>query len=189
MRFISPISAYQIVPVHEDTEVLADGTRRVKAPGYFVEFEQGAVQEWERDIAREKFTFRNMVKNMDGSLVDPIHRVSGFDTVTITDPVMRERVETAMLANADHGKPDGYIRVERPKLSPPWASYDELTAQGRRTAAHVAEKNLELAAQTGVPVETLIAYEKNREAPRPELIELYEAALPKPEPVEELIAG
>jgi hypothetical protein len=190
LRFISPISAYKVVAIHEKTEVLADGSRRTLAPGFTAHFNKFDTTDWERDIAREKFKFRNIVKNLDGSMVDPVPRTSSFDTATIEDPELRKRVEEALLNNPDHGKQEGYLLVEKPKVKAPWASYDKLTIQGRRTAELVAQKNLEIAAETGTPIQDLIAYERSLDEPRGELIALYEAALPvEPDPEPDLIAA
>jgi hypothetical protein len=192
MRFISPFERYRLVAVHQEIETLANGQPRILSEGYTAEFTPGDTTDYERETAREHFKFRNIVKNMDGTFVDPVHRVSSFDTATIRDKDLRRRVEQFMLdpdRSPDLGKAEGYMLVEKPQLPAPWPAYDDLTVQGRRSAEHVAAKNLEIAAATGVQIDALIAYERQADEPRAEVIAAYEAALatddePKPELVE-----
>jgi hypothetical protein len=208
MRFISPFAAYKIVAVHQKTEPLADGTSRIIGPGYTCHFRQADTTDWEREVAREKLHFRGTTKYTDGSPVDPITRVSTFDTDTVhaTDcacprgstPVtascraLKEKVEKSLLRNEDLGKQDGYILVEKPKLPAPWAAYDELAPHGQRKPAHVAAKNIETATATGVSLEHLVAYERQlARKGGEEIIAAYEAAMtqaeqsePEPELIE-----
>lgn len=189
MRFISPVSGYRLIAVHEQTTVLADGTRKVDAPGYTVEFQKGAATDYEKEIARERLHFRGVPMNYDRTPFDPIKRVSVFDTEWIGSPELRKKVEKALLENADRGKQDGYILVDTPKRPAPWPAYDELTVHGQRKAANVAAQNIETANATGTPIGYLIAYEKeNRNDAR--IIEAYEKALAEVEaaqPEEELV--
>lgn len=189
MRFISAISAYKLVVIHEDVEILASGQPRVIAPGFTAEFRQGGLLPHEKEVAARELKFRNQTYYKDGTPVDLIPRVSLFDTSEIHDPKLRERVEKAMLANPDFGKQDGYMLVEAPKVTAPWASYDELTIHGQRTAEKVAERNIEIARTTGTSLEALIAYERqNRNDAR--IIAAYEAAQAEAqaeEPASELV--
>lgn len=204
MRFISPITNYGFVAVHQRTEPLADGTRRVIGEGYYVQFKQSDTTDWEREEARKHLKFKGTNLYEDGTPVDPITRVSSFDTASVhasdcqcprgaasTSPSclkLKEQVETAMLRNDDFGKQDGYILVEKPKLPAPWPAYDELTVQGKRNQPIVARRNIETARETGVSLEHLIAYEReNRNDPK--IIAAYEAALADPaaEPEPELV--
>jgi hypothetical protein len=192
MRFISPFAAYRIIAVHQKTEPLADGTRRVVSEGFTCEFKQSDTTDWERDEARKRFQFKGTTLYQDGTPVDPITRVSSFDTATIKDEGLRKRVEKALLENSDFGKQDGYILVEKPKLPAPWVTYDELTVHGQRKPAHVAAKNIETAKTTGVPLDHLVAYERQEQRKGwEEIVAAYEAASaeteqsePEPELVE-----
>lgn len=193
MRFLSPITAYRVVAVHQTTEQLADGSRRVLAPGYICEFKQSDTTDWEREEARKRLQFKNVV--YEGALgtplerpVDPITRVSSFDTNVIEDPELRAKVEEALLTNADFGRPDGFILVEKPKRPAPWPSYDDLTIHGRRTAAHVAAQNIETARTIGVELDYVAAYEReNRNDDK--IVAAYEAAMAEvvTEPEDELV--
>lgn len=97
----------------------------------------------------------------------------------------RELVESEL----DKRQGSQWIRIEAPKLTPPWPKYDDLKVHGQRTFEKVAEKNIETAEAIGASLEDLIAYERqNRNDER--IIELYEAALlesKEDEPTEELV--
>ena len=193
MRFISPIKNYRQIVLHQKTEPLADGTRRVISEGYTAEFRQSDTTDWERDVARRELTFRGTTLHEDGTPVDPINRVSSFDTdsvhamdcrcprgsapVTASCEKLKKQVEEALLKNDDYGKrSEGYILVEKPKLPAPWPTYDELVVHGQRKHGNVAKQNIETAKTTGVSLEHLIAYER-QERNDPRIIEAYEAAL------------
>lgn len=189
MRFISPIERYRLVAVHQKIEVLASGLPRVLQEGFTAEFNPGDTTDWERDLARKHFKFRNIKLNQDGSEVDPINRVSSFDTASIKDPSLRKKVEDAMLANADFGQQEGFLLAEKPKLAAPWPSYDELKPHGQLTAEKVAKRNLETAAATGTPLDQVIAYER-QERNNEKVLAVYEEALAeqnRPEPDEILV--
>lgn len=190
MRFISPIGALRIIAIHDTTQPDPDGFTRTVKPGYTVEFKQGLLTPFERQLARERLHFPGGItdrRNVDGTPYDYIPLAGVFDTEWIDDPGLRASIEK-FLQNPKNGcgYPDNYILVEQPRQPRPWESYDRLTIQGRRTPEMVAEKNLEIASETGTPVEHLIAYEReNRNDER--LIALYNAALadePSPELVQ-----
>jgi hypothetical protein len=187
MRFISPVERYRIICVHDDVEVLASGQPRVLSHGYTAEFVPGDTTDWERELARKHFKFRNIKRNMDGTEVDPIGRVSSFDTAKVADPTLRDKVEKALLANPDNGHQEGYILAERPQVAVPWPTYDENNLKGRKTADMVAAQNIETAKSIGVSLDALIAYERqNRD--NAEIIALYEAAnAPEVVPEDELV--
>lgn len=194
LRCISPISAYKVRLIPEDSEILADGSRRINKAGFFAEFRQFMVTPYEIDLGRERFTFRGAERrtNMDGSPIDPTQRLSAFDSdwahsaqcecPANSAPVskaclnLQGRVEAALIRHSDNGNvTDGYIVVTPPNVPAPWPTYDALTINGRRTAKHVAERNIETATATGIPLDALIAYERQGED-RQEVIALYEAA-------------
>lgn len=190
MRFISPSGALRIVLIHEKTRADTDGFNRTVEPGYTVEFKQGLLDGFEYQLARERLHFSAGVRdrqNMDGSPFDYIRMAGVFDTEWIEDPELRAEVEQKMLANDGCGKADTFILVEVPKLPAPWPSYDDLKPTGQRTPEKVAQRNLETAQTIGVPVEDLIAYEK-QERNHERILAVYEAELAKtPEPEDELV--
>lgn len=185
MRFISPNPRYRIYVKHEQIETLASGQPRSLAPGFACQFTQGATDH-ERSIARQRLSFRGTTMQMDGTPSDPLERVSVYDTASIEDAKLRKEVEEFLLAHPDCGNSAEFIHVEELKLPAPWPSYDEIVIHGRRTAAHVAKQNLETAAQIGVGIDALIAYERENRADE-EILAAYEQALgagaEEPEPV------
>lgn len=190
MRYLSPIGAYRIVVIHDKTVPdPVSGLTRTVEPGYTVEFRQGLLTPFERELARG-LHYPGGVRdrrNLDGSPYDPSQIAGLFDSEWIEDPDLRKQVEEKLEQVQGFGRPDNFIKVEQPRTPAPWESYDRLTVNGRRTAAHVAEKNLEIASMTGVPIEQLVAYEReNRNDSK--IIEAYEqAATPASEPEEELV--
>lgn len=189
MRFISPSGGLRIVVIHDKTVPDASGRNYTTKPGYTAEFKQGLLDGYEHQLARG-LTYPGGVRdrqNVDGSPFDVTRMAGVFDSAWIEDDELRAEVEQRLLANDGCGKPDSFILVEKERVPAPWPSYDALNINGRRTGAHVAEKNLEIAAATGVPVEDLIAYEReNRNDEK--VIAAYEAALTaSPEPEEELV--
>ena len=179
MRFISPSGAYRLVVIHDQVQFGTDNITRTSKPGYTAEFKMGFLTPFERQLARERLQFAGGIidrQNVDGSPYDYIDLTGLFDTDWIEDdPALKAEVEKRMLANPGCGNPADFILVEQPKLPAPWPSYDQLTVHGQRKAKHVAEKNLEIAAATGVPIEDLVAYEReNRNDP--DVIAAYEAA-------------
>jgi hypothetical protein len=189
MRFLSPIAAYRKVAKHQEIEQLASGQPRVLAPGYTVEFVEGDLTDWEREEARKRLQFKNNYINLDGSPYDPVPHASSYDTATIDNPALRKEVEEYLLNHPDFGRPGEFILVEKPKLEAPWPNYDELQIHGQRSAAHVAKRNIETAATTGVPIEHLIAFERDSQN-RGGVIAVYEQALAEqnaPEPEEVVV--
>jgi len=188
LRFLSPISKYRIVVLHDKTQRLADGTTNVLENGYTVEFKQVPLMPWEEAEARARLSFKGVPWKADRSgLIDPIVRVSMFDTAEIKDTVLRGKVEKALLANPGLNVSDSFIQIHKPEIPAPWPSYDELGPKGTRTYAHVAKQNIETAAQIGVPLDQLIAYERDNRANQV-VLEAYEAAnAPEEIPEEELV--
>ena len=162
MRFITKYSGYKIPAVHEQTERLADGTTKVIAPGYMVEFKKGDLTNYEREYARKVFIWKGLPtepgSNRELDPIDDLHRVASFDTADIRDPQLRQRVEKALLDNGAHGQ--DYVVVEQARPVAPWPSYDRLTAQGRRTVQMVAEKIADTVRDNGYDPDTVAAYER-----------------------------
>ena len=172
MRFISWITQYKLMAVHQGYEVLATGQGRVTSPGYTVEFRPHDATHAEREQARRSFQYRGLVtapgseKELDP--IDVQHRVSTFDTNVIADSELRARVEKALLNNPDFGR--DYVLADEPvKLPPPWPAYDKLVAQGRRTLEMVVEKIKAQVDEAGYDPVAVIAYEREN-LNRPEVI-------------------
>ena len=92
MRFVSKYSRFRIVCKHEKIEILASGLPRVLAPGFTAEFKQSDVTDWEREEARKRFKFSGTVRDDSGRDLDPITRISSFDTSTISGTELREEI-------------------------------------------------------------------------------------------------
>lgn len=175
MRFVSPYERFKIIAKHQDTEVLANGTSRVLAPGFIAEFSPTDVTDFEREVARKSFSFRGTMTTLGGEPIDPAeHRISTFDSNVIQNAGLREEVEKFLLNHVDHGR--DFIVADRPKLKAPWPTYD--TVHAAKIAAKVAED--------GYDVAEVIAYERENKN-RPTVIEALEALAPTPEPEEELV--
>ena len=112
MRFISKHPGYKFIAIHEQVEVLASGLPRTIAPGFICEFSPFDTTDWERDIAREKFKFQGVPMLESGILMDPITRVSSYDTTKIENPELRAKVEQRLLETQG---PMDHIHVEKPK--------------------------------------------------------------------------
>ena len=182
MRFISPYSAYRIIAKHQEVELLASGQPRVIAPGFTCEFRPDAT-DWERDVARETFSFTGAVTDEGGRDLDPITRVSSFDSSVIKNDVLRKEIEKRLLESDAYGH--DYVMVEKPSLPPPWPTYDKTKGGGRglTTAAVIAAK----VEEDGHDVEATIAYERSNQN-RSDVIEALEA-LTKVEEEEPLVAA
>ena len=112
MRFISKYPNYKFIAVHEQVEVLASGLPRTTAPGFICEFTRFDVTDWEREEARKLFKFQGVPFLESGILLDPITRVSSYDTSQIENPQLRKQVEQLLL---DTQGPSDHLYVETPK--------------------------------------------------------------------------
>lgn len=117
-------------------------------------FWQFGVTPWERELARERFTFTGLAEGEN-----PVKRLSIYDT----DIAARERnwdakTKAEVERVLDEGQNEFYFRVDEPLALKPWPKYDEA-----RSAPKIAEAVLSL----GLDVGGVIAYErenKNRES-------------------------
>lgn len=188
LTFLSKSAKYQIGAIKEKTLPLADGTRQLLEPGYIVQFRRmRALQPWEEDLARATFQFRGTNTTEDEvTLIDPVlQRVSVFETGWVPEEI-RDRVEKILLEHPQRGH--DFVLAERPKLTPPWPRYDDLTAQGRRTVEMVAEKIVEKVRDDGYDPVQVAEYERQT-LNRPEVLEALERlANPEAEPVVEVTA-
>jgi hypothetical protein len=146
----------------------------------------GAVPDYARDAVSKLPGFLRGI----GLDEDPYTRVGWFDSVVAQEAngwtdAERKEVEDALIAA------EGlyFVRADQPKLSPPWPAYDNLKAQGKRTAAMVAEKIVERVVEDGYDVGQVLAYE-TQNLNRREVIAALEALVDtEPESVEETVAA
>lgn len=192
VRAISVKSGYRLIAVHEESEVLADGSRRRLKPGVVCEFQQGSlygITNWELEAARRSFKFTGATEEeFTHEPIDPITRLSSFDTDIAAEQQgwteeTKRRVEEALRSNVDGGKPDGYIIVEKPKMKPPWPRYDELVPQGQRTLAHVGRAIAEKVVELGLDPDDVAVYERSNRNRAEVLACLAEIGEPAPDEI------
>ena len=181
---------------------LANGKENVIQYGVVCAFQHGGpFKAWEREQALGKFKFRGTTQERDEATpVDPSGRLALYDTdneglvkqweawdEAEKQPkgTIKREVEEFLLNYPANGV--DYMQLIPIPLEAPWRSYDELVIHGQRKAAHVAERNIEIAQATGIPLEEVIAYEKenrNNEL----IVASYEEALAAAvDPEEELV--
>jgi hypothetical protein len=162
---------------------------RERLPGLAAEFTRGGCPEWAKQIAYETFEFRGLP---DGVSRD--YRLGVFDSFQAQQDNNwsdddRQEVERKLVERA--GASRDFIIVSKPKIPAPWSSYDELTVHGRRTAAHVAEKIVQIVRDTGVNPDSVLQYELEN-ANRPEVVEAvraFKVGSEQPEPEETVVAA
>lgn len=188
MRFVSP-KGQRIVVVHEDWEILASGQPRVKAPGYTVEFKQGA-NAHDRDVARQSFTWTGTQRDESGHPIDPIEqdRVWVFDTGGIENAHLKETVEKALTQSPEFGRE--YVLVEAEHVPAPYAKYDEHRKTiGRRTVEHAIADITATYETAGFDLGLAIAYEREN-GNDPQVVAALEAlTAPVVEAEEELVSA
>lgn len=160
MRFVSKHGGLKIKAKPRLEEPLPTGGTKILDPGYMAEFKPTDVTDWERDAARRHFEFRGTQIEADALVpLDPVeYRISTFDTSNIPDPVLRQEVEEALMRSGLYG--NAFIRVEKPRMSPPWPTYE--TTHHKSIANTVRD--------LGLDVESVIAYER-QERNRPGVID------------------
>jgi hypothetical protein len=165
-------------------EILASGLPRVLAKGFICEFRARDTTDWEREIARQTFTFRGVPHDESGVReIDPVpSRVSSFDTTEVPEEY-RERVEARLLETQG---PEDHILAVKPVVAPPWPTYDKLTVQGKRTAEMVAQKIAATVTEQGYDPELVASYERGN-LNRPEVLAALSAL--SAEEAEELVVA
>lgn len=162
-----------------------DGQIIATSPRLFAQFQRGAPPEWAFEKAVNTLNFRGLAEGEPITL-----RMGTFDSVIAQEQHGWSDDERLLVeSELEKRSQDMLIRVEQPKLEAPWATYDNYRPHGQRTPAKVAEKNIQIAADVGVPLEEVIAYEKQNEN-HSLLIKAYEAAAREAlaaEPTEELV--
>lgn len=129
------------------------GRRSGTVRGLYVKFVKGAAPQYARDIARNAYTFNGYPQG-----VDPVELIAFLDLDVEKDAFGWTDDEYQLVLQHVQNIP-GVFEVEKPKAQKPWPNYDTLTAK----------QNLDLARQTGVPVDRLLAYEQDTLA-RPQFL-------------------
>lgn len=152
--------------------VLANGNRQVIQQGVTADFHHGDITEWERRLALEKFLFNGMPTELDEvTPIDPTYRLSSFDSADIDDPELRKETEEKLMTSNMNGI--DFIAVERPKLAPPWPTYDVWKpGKGNPFIPSLLEKLVE----DGISLESTLVYEREN-LNRSHVVEALEGAL------------
>lgn len=150
-------------PILDTKGVMIGKKRRL-----YASFTRGAAPGWALDEAIRRFKFNTKPDEIPHAAV-----VGTFDSALARElNGWTDEEHDAVVRGLRAADGGDFIIVEPPKTPAPWASYDELTIQGKRTWEMVAEKNVQIALDTGVPLENVILYEQqNRNDPR--LLEHY----------------
>lgn len=157
------------VPALHDTagRQVAKGERKLVA-----QFVRGGAPDWVIEEAQKRFDFKG---RGDG---EPVSMLIGvFDSALAKAQQRWTDDEHDAVVRHLRGTQNPYWFIaEEPRVGAPWPTYDKLTVQGRRTSEQVAEKNVETATEIGVPLESLVAYERqNRNDAK--VVAAYEAAI------------
>ena len=176
----APIIALSAKPqlqrvVVTETPGLYDTQGRLVSPKkrkLVAQFVRGGAPAWAVEAAKERFDFRGRGEG------EPIEMMIGvFDSAQAAraHKWTEEEHDAVVVELRDTPNPYWFI-AEQPKVPAPWPTYDKLQIQGTRTWEKVAARNLETAEETGIPVDSLIAYERqNRNDAR--ILAAYEAAI------------
>ncbi len=155
MRFLSKYPKFRLMPIGDLTEPLANGAYRTLKQGIKAEFHQEALQPWEEELARTQFAFTGIMQEQDGTPVDPIFRVSVWDTDEEAerynwDPDLKSQVEENMMASLGYGV--DFVAVTKPAVPKPWPSYDDF-----KTADEIAA----FVATAGIDPQAVLDYEQS----------------------------
>lgn len=182
MHFVGEHAGKKLVRKETPVFSQATGEKTTTLPTIWVNLERGTAPEWAAELAQQRFSFS--MRPTPGSIGGQDISVQRWAVYIDTEAWAKQHgYDDAIRLQAEAvlgGAPD-LMRVEPPRLRAPWPNYDELTVAGRRSAQHVAERNLETAATIGATIGDLIAYERGT-ANREEIIALYEQALAAAQP-------
>jgi hypothetical protein len=178
--YVSP-SANLKVSVQSKTPVFSQKTgekiattRQIRAqfaPG-------GALPVWAKEQALARLSWRGLPPE-----IQPGEQIAWFDSDQYAYENDLSAEEKQLLEDVlERQQGEDFVRVEQPKIEAPWKSYAELTVHGRRTAAIVAEKIVELVQATGTDPEHVIRYEReNRRPGSDEIVAAMEALKAQPQ--------
>lgn len=177
MHFVAETAGKKIVRHHRELFSQSTGEKIGTQGTIWLNLERGTAPDWavEEALRRFKFAMRPAPGSIGGADIPVEQWCVYVDTVQWQQAgnhpdEVREACELVLLSDPD------MMLVEPPKARPPWPNYDELTIAGSRTAEKVAARNLETAAEIGVGIEELIAYEVAT-LDREPVLALYEKAL------------
>ena len=182
---VSDKSQLQVVCRLEEPITDTTGTYVGKRKRLVAQFQRGGAPDWVVGEAEKRFDFKG---RGDG---EPTQMMIGvFDSAQTAAAYKWSEEEHDVVVRhlRDTQNPYWFV-AEQPKVPAPWPTYDNLVVQGQRTWEKVAAKNIETASDTGISLESLVAYEKqNRNDER--ILAAYEQAVRAAEeaiPAEELV--
>jgi len=154
-RYISRASAFKKTvrkPVITLVNTPQGPEQKVTEDAIIAFFRQAGTTPWEAEQALKRFQFLGL-----GEHENPLHRISAYDTDEQANlfnwsPELKAHVEAIL----DAGQGPDYFRCDKPKLAPPWPTYDSTDAR----------KIPSLVEQLGIDPEYAVAYERenaNRE--------------------------
>ena len=176
---VSDKSNLQVVCRLEEPVTDTQGTFVGKKKRLVAQFTRGGAPAWIIEEASKRFDFKG---RGDG---EPISLMIGvFDSAQTAKQYRWSEEEHDAVVRHLRDTPNPYWFIaEEPRVDAPWPTYDKLSIQGNRSWEKVAARNLETAEETGIPVESLIAYERqNRNDTR--ILEAYGSAVAEGAPVE-----
>ena len=122
-------------------------------------FEQGGATQDEVNLALERFQFKGLYEGEN-----PARRISIYDTdEQARQHAWSDELKAEIEALLDRDQGPNYFRVESPKATLPWPSYDETPAA----------KVMEVARTIGVDPSTVLAYERENQN-RPSVLKALE---------------
>jgi hypothetical protein len=182
VRFTSPYAQYKVTALKDPDSIewLANGQWRPKdgkQQPFICRFEPNAYTMWERDEALRYFgdVIRLGQRKTDATLTtdSPLGwRIGTYDTDQIEDPVLRKKVEEALLNHERYGH--SFMHFPKPKAPAPWKNYDRVRSGGPgNTKYKAAEEIVRIAEEIGADPGAVMAYEAEN-ANRPEVLEALE---------------
>lgn len=173
MRFVSKFQKFNIkIRPHIET-VYANGVRQVEQQGLVAQFLPGDVTDWEVKAAYDTFKFNGMPTEEDEvTPIDPLYRLSSFDTSSISDPEERKLYETVLQNSFSNGV--DYIYVPKPAVAPPWPAYD--------TFKGTPEKLVERLVEDGHSLHAVLEYERDHQNREKVIFAIEQAILDKRQP-------
>jgi hypothetical protein len=138
----------------------------------------GALPVWAKEQALARLSWRGLPQE-----IHPGDQIAWFDSDQYAYENDLTADEKQLLEDVlERQQGEDFVRVEQPKIEAPWKSYAELTVHGRRTAAIVAEKVVELVRSTGTDPDHVIRFEReNRRPGSDEIVAAMEALKAQPQ--------
>lgn len=121
----------------------------------FAKFSRGTAPTWAREIGIAAFEF----KKMPVSGVEPGQWLAYYDTLEAQQQLgwtdeEREAIEEKLLQT------HSIVRIEKPRLAPPWPAYDKITTASGVTRKMVAQKIVAKVVEDEYDLQYVLAYER-----------------------------